>query len=61
MTGIVSIVFCGISMAKYALPNVSENSRLINKKIFHTLGVICENLIFLFIGIGIVSFDLYWR
>lgn len=25
MSGIVSIVFCGIAMARYALPNLSEN------------------------------------
>lgn len=26
-SGIVSIVFCGIAMARYALPNLSENGK----------------------------------
>lgn len=31
-SGIVSIVFCGIVMAKYALPNLSESGKeVINK------------------------------
>jgi hypothetical protein len=30
MSGIVSIMFCGISMVRYALPNVNEQSRKIN-------------------------------
>ncbi len=25
MSGIVGIMFCGIAMARYALPNLSEN------------------------------------
>ncbi len=31
MSGIVSILFCGITMAKYTLPNVSESGRKVNK------------------------------
>ncbi|KAL4493449.1 hypothetical protein ABPG72_007457 [Tetrahymena utriculariae] len=61
LSGIVSIMFCGIAMARYALPNVSENSRKVNKKLYHTLAYTFENLVFIFIGIGLVSFDLAWK
>ncbi|EAS03124.2 transporter, monovalent cation:proton antiporter-2 (CPA2) family protein (macronuclear) [Tetrahymena thermophila SB210] len=61
LSGIVSIMFCGIAMARYALPNVSENSRKVNKKLYNTLAYTFENLVFIFIGIGLVSFDLAWK
>lgn len=28
-SGIVSIVFCGLAMARYALPNLSDNGKLV--------------------------------
>lgn len=61
MSGIVSIVFCGISMARYVLPNVSDNSKKVNKRLYHTLAYTFENLVFIFMGIGFVSFDLAWQ
>jgi len=61
MSGIVSIMFCGLTMARYALPNVTENSRKTNKRLYHTLAYTCENLVFILIGIGFVSFDLAWK
>ena len=61
MSGILSIIFCGITMARYALPNITESGKRINKRFYHTLAYNFENLVFLFIGIGIVSFDLAWK
>jgi len=61
MSGIVSIMFCGIAMARYALPNVSVNGRKVNKRLYSTLSYTFENLVFMFIGIGLVSFDLAWE
>ena len=54
-------MFCGISMARYALPNVSENSAKVNNRLYHTLAYNCENLVFIFLGIGFVCFDLAWK
>lgn len=61
MSGIVSIMFCGITMAKYTLRNVSANSRKVNNRLYHTFAYNCENIVFIFIGIGVVSFDLAWE
>jgi len=58
LSGIVSIMACGISLVRYAYPNVTEISRNSNKKLYHVLAYNSENIVFLFIGIGIVSFDL---
>lgn len=60
MSGIVSIMFCGIAMARYALLNVDSSVKKLNKKLYHTLAYSCENLVFLFMGIGLVSFELAW-
>ncbi|CAD8044287.1 unnamed protein product [Paramecium primaurelia] len=59
-SGIVSIIFCGISMARYAIPNLSKSGRKSISKTYHSLSSTFENLTFLFIGIGLIGFDLYW-
>lgn len=61
MSGIVSIIFCGISMARYALPNLSESGMKLLNKFYHIVAYNFENLVFLFIGIGMVGFDLAWK
>lgn len=75
MSGIVGIMFCGIAMARYALPNLSENGlkvkaleKFINnrfvkimKKLYHTLAYNFENIVFLFIGIGFFGFELAYK
>ena len=61
LSGIVSIIFCGISMARYALPNLSANGRKSLLRIYNSLAHTFEDLIFLFIGIGLIGFQLAWR
>lgn len=61
MSGIVSIIFCGISMARYALPNLSDNGMKLLNRFYHIVAYNFENLVFLFIGIGMVGFDLAWK
>lgn len=75
MSGIVGIMFCGIAMARYALPNLSENGLKVNitknnkiiilfqimKKLYHTLAYNFENIVFIFIGIGFFGFDLAYK
>ena len=56
LSGIVSIIFCGISMARYALPNLSVNGRKSLLRIYNSLAHAFEDLVFLFIGIGLIGF-----
>ena len=60
LSGIVTIIFCGISMTRYALPNVTAFHEKLNNKFYHTIAHSCENIIFIFIGLGIVSLELAW-
>jgi sodium/hydrogen exchanger 8 len=61
MSGIVSIMFCGICMARYALPHVTKRNKRVNQQFYNTLAYNFENLVFIFIGIGFVSFNLAWK
>lgn len=57
-------------MARYALPNLSDNGKLVIiiyinlkllNKFYHVLAYNFENLVFLFIGIGMVGYQLAWK
>ena len=55
-TGIISIFFCGIGMAHYAVGNLTDLSRKAIKVTLKTLCIMCEGLIFLYLGLGLLSF-----
>lgn len=61
MSGIVSIMFCGISMARYTIPNTNDNSKKEFTKFYEIIAHIFENSVFIFIGIGLLGFDLPWQ
>jgi NhaP-type Na+/H+ or K+/H+ antiporter len=37
LSGIVSIMFCGIAMAQYSLPNMSAQAKTNIKQVLHTV------------------------
>ena len=49
---------CGIVIGRYAMPNLTEASIKIVEKIYGMLAGVCENVVFLFIGIGLFGFNL---
>lgn len=61
MSGIVSIVFCGIAMSRYAIPHLSEEAAINFKHFYQILAYIFENTVFLLIGIGLIGFELLWQ
>ncbi|KAJ3066450.1 Sodium/hydrogen exchanger 8 [Podochytrium sp. JEL0797] len=56
LTGIISIFFCGIAMAHYAAGNLSEEARRASKVTLRLLAFMCETFIFLYLGLGLLSF-----
>ncbi|KAJ3110372.1 Sodium/hydrogen exchanger 9 [Phlyctochytrium bullatum] len=56
LTGIISIFFCGVAMAHYAAGNLSDESRKTIKTTLRVLAFMCECFIFLYLGMGLLSF-----
>ncbi|KAI9358899.1 Sodium/hydrogen exchanger family-domain-containing protein [Zopfochytrium polystomum] len=56
LTGIISIFFTGITMAHYAQGNLSDDARRQSRTTLRVLAFMCECFIFLYLGLGLLSF-----
>ncbi|KAF1971858.1 sodium/hydrogen exchanger [Bimuria novae-zelandiae CBS 107.79] len=59
MSGIVSLLFCGICMKHYAYHNMSRRTQLTTKFVFQITAQLSENFIFIYLGISLFSYDDY--
>ncbi|EFX00483.1 sodium/hydrogen exchanger [Grosmannia clavigera kw1407] len=55
MSGIVSLLFCGITLKHYAYFNMSRRTQLSTKYIFQVLAQLSENFIFIYLGVSLFT------
>src|SRR5271154_1064890 len=55
LIGIVSLLFCGITLKHYAYHNMSRRTRLGTKYIFQVLAQMSENFIFIYLGLSLFT------
>ncbi|RKO96977.1 hypothetical protein CXG81DRAFT_12337, partial [Caulochytrium protostelioides] len=53
LSGIVSLLFCGISLRHYAYDNMSRRTRRTTKYMFRVLSQLSENFIFIYLGLTV--------
>ncbi|KZV75854.1 sodium/hydrogen exchanger [Peniophora sp. CONT] len=55
MSGIVSLLFCGITLKHYAYHTMSHRTQRATRYIFSTLAHLSENFIFIYLGLGLFT------
>jgi sodium/hydrogen exchanger-like protein 6/7 len=55
MSGIVSLLFCGITLKHYAYHTMSRRTQRTTKYIFSTLAQLSENFIFIYLGMALFT------
>ncbi|KAH9037799.1 sodium/hydrogen exchanger [Lactarius pseudohatsudake] len=55
MSGIVSLLFCGITLKHYAYHTMSRRTQRATKYIFGTLSQLSENFIFIYLGLSLFT------
>lgn len=55
LSGIVSLLFCGICLKHYAYHNMSRRTQLTTKFIFQVLSQLSENFIFIYLGLSLFT------
>lgn len=53
--GIVSLLFCGITLKHYAYHNMSKRAQRTSKYMFATLAQLSENFIFIYLGLSLFT------
>ena len=55
ISGIVSLLFCGICLKHYAYHNMSRRTQLTTKFVFSLLSQLSENFIFIYLGLSLFT------
>ncbi|KAL4912506.1 Sodium/hydrogen exchanger family-domain-containing protein [Aspergillus aurantiobrunneus] len=54
LSGIVSLLFCGITLKHYAYYNMSRRTQLTTKYLFQVMAQLSENFIFIYLGLDLL-------
>lgn len=56
LSGIVSSLFCGIGMSRYAVPNLSASARVAVPVVLEVLAVLAETTVFVLVGLAVWAY-----
>lgn len=56
LSGIVSVLFCGLILSQYAAELLSLQTRKVLKLMYQTSAYVCESSVFLFLGMSAVEY-----
>lgn len=59
LSGIVSILFCGIMMATYTKLNFSQEARVLTARGFKSVAFIAETFVFVYLGMAVFTFPIF--
>ena len=57
ISGIVSLLFCGMTLKHYCYPNMSLKTKRTTKYMFRVLSQLGENFVFIYLGINLFAID----
>jgi len=57
LSGIVSVLFCGMIMAHYVYPNLSEKSKDLSTNVSSILALMTETIVFVYLGLALFTVE----